>query len=470
MVQSGPAKIPSPAGTPGASAIPKARPAAGLILQPPAADTGVGQALGFLVLCTYLMSGYANEFAMRALGVKAYVSTIVLPILPLALLLSGNLFRGFRDILGRLWMGFIVWLVLAVPFSVWRGGSVLLLRDYVARSWILFFLIAAFAVSLKYCRWLMAVMIAADFLLLIDCVVAAHITDGRLDIPGSIFFANANDLSLQLALAITQFLYLLFQPGLWKRVVAVVGISAALVYSLQTGSRGGALALLVLIGAVLVVGKQKLLVAGIVVVASMAALVIVPSLAFHRISLLSGDEVAAGEIDVAAIGSTTQRLELLRKSLELTITHPIFGVGPGQFPVAVNGDAEKQGKRAPWLGTHNSYTEVSSECGIPAFLIYISVVFVCLVSNLRLYRRSVEHPALRQVAALSFCTYCGTLVFAVSTFFYHVTYTGYLPVLAGMTAALRLATDRSLWGPRQMQRPTGAGPQRFPQPLTKGVA
>jgi len=426
------------------------KPAASPILQLNPGDVTLGQKVGFLILCIYMISGYANEFAIRALGAKAYISTVSLAILPIAFVVSGNVLRGLRDTMGRLWVGFLVWMCVAVPFSVWKGGSVTLVKDYTSHAWIFLFLIAAFAVSLKHCRWLMGVLIAADVLLLIDCAVTAHTTNGRLEITGSVFFSNANDLSLQLILAITQFFYLLFQKGVWLRVLAVVGITTALVYSLQTGSRGGAIAILTLVAVIFLIGNQKLLVLALVLVAGAAAILIVPSAAFHRISLITGDEEIVNTADLSAAGSVEQRIALLRQSVEFTITHPLLGVGPGQFAVAVDGEDQKKGERSAWLGTHNSYTEVSSECGIPAFLFYIGIVGMCLLSNLRIYRRSVNQPQLRQLNALAFCTFCGSVVFAVATFFYHIAYTSYLPVIAGMTVALRLITDQSLWGSRRV--------------------
>jgi O-antigen ligase len=443
--------------------------AANLVLPLNPGDVTLGQKVGFLILCIYMISGYANEFAIRALGAKAYISTVSLAILPIAWVISGNMLRGLRDTMGRLWVGFLVWMCVAVPFSVWKGGSVTLLKDYVSHSWIFFFFIAAFVVSLKHCRWLMGVLIAADVLLLVDCAVTAHTTNGRLDIPGSIFFSNANNLSLQLTLAITQFFYLLFQRGVWQRVLAVVGITTALVYSLQTGSRGGAIAILALVAMIFLIGNQKLLVAAVVLVAGTAAIVIVPSAAFHRISLIAGDEQIVDNADLSAAGSVEQRLALLRQSVEFTITHPLLGVGPGEFAVAVDGEAQKKGERSAWLGTHNSYTEVSSECGIPAFLFYSGIVILCLLSNLRIYQRSVNYPQLRQLSALAFCTFCGSVVFAVATFFYHIAYTSYLPVIAGMTVALRLITDQSLWGSRRVAVVVGS--QRgLPGQLSQGAA
>ena len=44
------------------------KPAASLILPPNPGDVTLGQKVGFLILCIYIISGYANEFAIRELA------------------------------------------------------------------------------------------------------------------------------------------------------------------------------------------------------------------------------------------------------------------------------------------------------------------------------------------------------------------------------------------------------------------
>jgi len=70
--------------------------------------------------------------------------------------------------------------------------------------------------------------------------------------------------------------------------------------------------------------------------------------------------------------SAQQRKELLFKSLKVTVRHPLFGVGPGNFEV-VSG---------AWDVTHNSYTQISAEGGIPAFFCrYLSFGVDLLISE-----------------------------------------------------------------------------------------
>src|SRR3984893_3326984 len=209
-------------------------------------DGSLMQRAGFAVFCMLLLSAYANEFAERLFHVKAYLSTVSWVLLPVLLVLSGNLLRGLRDGPGRLLLGFLSWVALAVPFSVWKGGSAALLVSYIPHAWMQLFYYAAFVISVRYCRRLMFFLIASNFLLLLDCFLFGAITDGRFEIQHSAFFNNANDLALQLLIAITQFMYLFYQREAWKHVLGAVASMVALMYLLKTGSRGGFLAVLIL--------------------------------------------------------------------------------------------------------------------------------------------------------------------------------------------------------------------------------
>jgi len=429
--------------------------AAILLPEPTVSETGFLQAIGFGMLCVFVLSGYANEFAMRYFHIKAYISTTLWVLLPLLLVLSGNLLRGLRDISGRLWLLFLAWVVLAVPFSVWKGGSVAMLLSYVPHGWIQLFYYAGFMVSFRQVRGFMPFLIASNCLLLLDCILFGSMAGGRFEIPESVFFSNANDLALQLLIAVTQFMYLMYQREIWKQVVGAAGMLGSLIFMFKTGSRGAFLATVVLGIVTLVFGKNRSRLALIGVPVALIALLIVPSAVFHRLTLieLQSSVAATGDYqDDSAIASQMQRILLFRQSVRLALTHPLFGVGPGQFAVAASGDSAKQGKRPTWLGTHNSYTEVASECGIPALVLYVSVIAITLISNFRIFRRSAGIPRYRDLSALAFCFFCSTLAYAICTFFFHVAYSSYLPALAGMSVALRLCTNPVLWrrSPRWM--------------------
>ena len=76
--------------------------------------------------------------------------------------------------------------------------------------------------------------------------------------------------------------------------------------------------------------------------------------------------------DVAAVESTEARKLLFQRSLRATVERPLFGVGPEQFPnYRGKGGRAQETREVLWYGTHNSYTQISSESGIPAIIFYV---------------------------------------------------------------------------------------------------
>ena len=84
--------------------------------------------------------------------------------------------------------------------------------------------------------------------------------------------------------------------------------------------------------------------------------------------------------------------------------HPIFGVGPGIFTVGEADLAKSEGQAAQWHVSHNSYTQVSSEMGIPGLLLYLAALWGTLSNIVWFRRRSRIDPATRTFQALRIAT------------------------------------------------------------------
>jgi O-antigen ligase len=150
-----------------------------------------------------------------------------------------------------------------------------------------------------------------------------------------------------------------------------------------------------------------------------------------------GENPADNAMMDSAVASAAVRRDILRRSIILTFRNPLFGVGPGQFMVAEDSMERAEGRRkGAWIGTHNTFTEVSSECGIPAFLFYVGIVFRSWMQSLRLYRRTKNNPALKEINCHALALSYSLIAFVVSGLFIHAAYTALLPLLAGLTISL----------------------------------
>lgn len=406
------------------------------------------QRVGLALLLVSFVSGALNDFFIRA-GFNPHIYTATLMLFPIVLLISGGLIRGLTHRIGWYWLALLGCMLLSTPFSVWRTGSVVFLMSYIPRAYLLFFYVSAFVVTVENLRRFVYALLISDLLLLASCWLYGAAVADRFSIPESIFYGNANELALALVIAITQFVYILYGGKMLTRLIAAVAVLIAVNFMLKTGSRGCFLALIVCALTVLWTSKNKLIIAAVMLVVFCVAIIRVPSQALHRLTLFTFTSDAAdwsNADDESSLASQLQREQLLRRSILVTLRNPVIGVGPNQFVVADSGAKNKNGQWADWLGTHNSYTQVSSECGIPALFLYLGVLFGSTRLAYKLYRRTRESvdPEIKEIKALAFMLLLGLVVYAVGTTFFHMAYTSSLPILAGMAVSLELAAKEIL--------------------------
>jgi len=176
------------------------------------------------------------------------------------------------------------------------------------------------------------------------------------------------------------------------------------------------------------------------------AFVLAPPEMRHRVTLIfiNPMNVSAEDANSSAVGSQMQRQQLLKTSIYLAFTNPLFGVGPGQFAVKVAGDNEKGGKNSAWVGTHNSYTQVASEAGLPAFIFYLAAIVTGMRMSYRVYKRTKGRAGMETIAGISFCMFLSFFAYSIATFFFHEAYGPQLPLLAGVSIALYLTVKPAL--------------------------
>jgi O-antigen ligase len=117
---------------------------------------------------------------------------------------------------------------------------------------------------------------------------------------------------------------------------------------------------------------------------------------------------------------------------------------------------ESTGQRAQWVGTHNTYTQVSSESGIPGFIFYLATIVVCMRMNYRVYKKTRGISGLEDYAAVSFCMFLSIVAYAVGSFFDQLAYSTYLPIIAGVSSANYFAIRHAVGGSLDAKTRQGA--------------
>ncbi len=397
--------------------------------------------------------GRPFDFILTGLRIPAVLSAIGL----VAGLLGGGL-AALKSRVGLPLVGLMVWMVGVTPFSFWRGGS----AEYVVRfafMTVAFLLpLAAGPRSFRDIGRLMLVAAAAPtiLLLLTASSAGAPVPDlageqsNRLALAGGTF-ANSGDLALVAGFAIPFWLFTVVQFS-WPIVRVPVGL-LAVVYliraALLTGTRSvllGAAGMLAAYFFALRGMRRLILTAAVGVGAVVAAWTLPGQIASRLVSLFDALYVSHAESLTEADLSAVQRRELLWDSLRLTLTHPLTGVGPGQFTNVRWQEGVDEGQSKGWLITHNTYTQVSSENGIPALLLYLGFLWG-IFRTLRVIgalNTPDSHPDWRTVRSMRNCLMAALAFYAVCAFF--LSTLGYMQVVlvAGLALSLERVTRASV--------------------------
>ena len=268
------------------------------------------------------------------------------------------------------------WMILCVPFSSWRTGSALLVFFEVSKIVMISLALTLTVTTLAELRRLLAVQALGVGLMTIAAVVVNNRMQGRLAGVGDALLANPNDLAMNVSLNWPFCLvFLLTARGIVRKIFWIVTMLVMVYALMATYSRAGFMALAVVIVFCLwdfgIRGRRGYMLA-IAAGCLLGVIVVAPGNYIKRLETLVG-RFQEGDYDR---GSAEARRELLVKSLTVTATHPVFGVGPGNFPSFTG----------LWRVTHNTYTQLSSECGIPALLLFLFLLRRAYL-NLRYLRK-----------------------------------------------------------------------------------
>jgi hypothetical protein len=395
--------------------------------------------IGTIALAVYVVSAYASDLIIRYFGTKPYFSWISGITMFIAFLGCGTMMRSLKTKLGRFGLAFGVWLLVTVPFSHWPGGSFAMVQVYLTKVHSVIFFSGALLLTVKQCRTMVISMLVSLSAVLFSCFQSGNMDTGRLFISDSGFFDNPNDLGLFLVVCLGFWAYPLLSKRILARVLGGVGVVITCYYLMKTGSRGSFVAFTIVLFTCLIFSNKRLIALILLVPAVGMILVLAPGATLHRMALLTESEadVTPGG-DGASVASQLSRRELLRLSIQYTIMHPFVGVGPGQFSDTVGADSQKEGVHKADLSTHNGYTQISSETGVPGALLFISIIGLTILSNYRVYRR-MARGSRDSLGRMAFAVLLASVALAANLMFHHVGYTMYIPTLVGLTIALQMA-------------------------------
>lgn len=350
---------------------------------------------------------------------------------PSQMILEGNLTARPREINLILLFGLAAFL--SMPMATSPGEAYTEFSDVLLKAIVIFVVfvnVVRTESRLKFLVWLaFAVSIYLSFYAVSDYMNGIFregtAANNNQRIGGAIsgLFGNSNDLALHLVTMVPIAIGFGFASKGTLRKVLHIGLAVMFVAAIVvTFSRGGFLGLMV---AILVMvrkmgRKNKFVSTGALVVSMLALLAFAPATYSSRLST-----IFSSSSDIT--GSSSQRTEILKRSIWVTLRYPLFGVGVGNFHF----------KSVHELVTHNAYTEVSSEMGIPALVIYIMLMVYPLRRLREIEAQTLNRPDKRRFHYWSIGIQASIVAYMVTSFFGAVAYQWYIYYIVGYAVAVR---------------------------------
>jgi O-antigen ligase len=336
-------------------------------------------------------------------------------------------------------LGLAVWACLSVPGSLYAGGSVrFLIGDYF--KVLLMALVCALSVRgpRDVERLLLAFFAAA---VLYAVVVLMRFRLGIGERLSEMYTYDANDLALLLVCAVPFTLHLLLHSkNLVRRALTVVALACITVVIVRTGSRGGFLALVVVLALVLIVWRSVRLRWRVTAAVGAAGVLLVSS----NVGYWRFVSSIANPADDYNMTSPTGRVAVWKRGIGYMWQYPVFGVGVDAFPSAEGRISElardlPPGRGLKWSTAHNSFVQIGAELGIPGLLLFCAFLWHITLLAYRLSRpgtgpyRALAPPG-PALAGLLVPTLGG---FITAAFFLSQAYASLLYFLAALVLALQ---------------------------------
>lgn len=399
----------------------------------------------FGLYCTlaliFLRFSFLSELMTYLTGRETYVLYIFGPPALISFLFAGGFRRSFREAGPKLWLAFVVWMWIGVPFSAWRGGSLTIAIDYVKTEFILLLFTVGLTVTWSECRKAVYTIAAAGAFSVVVGLYFMRSGAERFSMSWSGQIGNSNDFAVHLLLVVPFILFVVLRPGTPKAVRVVLGaaVIVGLFEILRTASRGALIAVVVTVVFLLLRGsaKQRIAIGTTAVVALVALISLLPADTWNRMLSFSNDAGASKE----ALESSAIREHLLEESITCTLEHPLLGIGVGEFG---SYEAARSGGNGHvgWQPSHNSYTQISSECGIPALLLYLAVV-VWVFRLLSRIEKRASGPYRQEMATAAYAIRIGLIGFATGTFFNNFGYSFEFLLVSGLIEVMWRAVRHS---------------------------
>ena len=319
-------------------------------------------------------------------------------------------------------LALLAWMVLSIPTALVAGASFNLVFGNFIKTVIIFFVVAAAIRGPRDLERLAGVYLfgAVVYAAVVLARFDVGVTDWRL---GHLYYYDANDFATFAVTAMPLGIYFAHRGRrLSLQILSVLGLAILCAAFVNTGSRGGFLALMAMGLFILLRYSTIRLSHRLVSLAVLgAALLFIASDRYWQQmgSILSESDYNKTE--------ESGRLQIWQRGIGYMLQRPMFGVGANNFEVAegtISPFAERQqwGVGVRWNAPHNSFVQVGAEIGVPGLIFFVGMLGSAMLALHRV-RRSRLQPVLGQPRPELIQALTASLIgFMVGAFFLSLAY------------------------------------------------
>jgi len=396
-------------------------------------------ALSFFFACAFVAAIYARPEDIFPL-IGQFRLTFVLGMCAAATFLW-SLYTGEVSIVwGRemtlmSWM--TLWFTVSVPFAYWKTGSLAVLTQTWLKTALIVFLLAQTLNTLRRIRLVVWTILLSELAVTAYSLAAPHdqawrfcptcgVGDRMSGINRGIFYWNYLGVALGMTIPYMAAFFIAKKSAI-RSVLLATTLACGSWMLVLTASRSGTMTVaLSVVFTLLFVSRDTSrgkAIGALALTALALAILMAPGVFWNRMATLSGD--VTNNEQASAVASTNQRFTVLARSIDYTLQRPIFGLGLGNFPIATGGD---YGDADSWAASHNTFTEISSEAGIPALLLFLALI-ATVISNMRkVTTLASRDPQKFELNLLARATFASTLTLVFGLCFANIGYEYFLYV------------------------------------------
>ena len=323
--------------------------------------------LPFKLLILYILFEYARpqDLILRSILTKLHPGWVLSLSLLWCMWKEGKLKFDLPQV--KSFLGLIILMILHLPFCVNNYAAYQILRATIVEF--IFFLsiityVSDYELLIKFIKlWLKVIIL---------CAIIGIKNHGK--IPNSGFMGDENDFALvmNMAIGMTYFLYF-YEENLKTKIFYIFSACLYVIAVIASFSRGGFVGFAGIVFIIWLKSSRKILSFFILIIIISVFIAYAPSSYWKEIETIKQEGLHSG--------TGGARWYLWKLGFKMFLDHPIWGVGPGNFPWTVGKyepkEEHKRYQERSHYGrvAHSLYVTVLTELGVVGTFLYFSIFY-----------------------------------------------------------------------------------------------